>query len=264
MLTQDSSLKTQDFLMNLAIIILAAGKGTRMQSDLAKVLHPLCDKPLIEWVLDATQALQPQRTVVIVGHQGEAVETAVRARFAGTEFATQPEMLGTGHAVQQAEALLKDFDGDTLVVSGDVPLVTSDTLRHLVSRRQEQNAAASMLVAEVADPAAYGRVLCEPDGRVTRIVEAKDASPEIKAIKHVNAGTYCFDGTALWEQLGRVTNQNKSGEYYLTDVIGLLTGAGQRVDAVFVSPREMTGINTRAELAELEAQLRQEGVCHDA
>ncbi|MDQ3815085.1 MAG: NTP transferase domain-containing protein, partial [Armatimonadota bacterium] len=243
------------FSMNLAIIILAAGKGTRMKSDLAKVLHPLCGKPLIAWVLEATQALEPQRTVVVVGHQAAAAEAAVRERFDGIEFVTQPAMLGTGHAVQQAEELLKDFDGDILVTCGDVPLITTETLRRLADKRHEHDAAASMLVATIENPGSYGRVLCEPDGRVTQIVEAKDATPEIIAVKNVNAGTYCFASHALWEQLGRITNENKSGEYYLTDVVGLLTAAGQRVNAVFIDEREMTGINTREELEALEAQL---------
>lgn len=247
--------------MNLAIVILAAGKGTRMDSDLAKVLHPLCGKPLVTWVLEAIQPLQPQRTVVVVGHQASAVEAAVRAQFANVEFVTQSEMLGTGHAVQQAEPLLKDFDGDILVTYGDVPLITTETLQRLVSERREQNAALSMLVATVDDPTGYGRVLTEPDGRVTAIVEQKDATPEIAAIRHVNAGTYCFESRLLWPYLSRIDNNNRSGEFYLTDVVGLATRAGQRVCAVFINEREMTGVNTRAQLQELEAQLRAEGGC---
>ena len=247
--------------MNLAIIILAAGKGTRMESDLAKVLHPLCGKPLVAWVLEATHALQPQRTIVVVGHQAEAVEAAVRENSPEAEFVLQTEMLGTGHAVQQAEAVLRDFEGDIIVTCGDVPLITADTLRRLAASRQEHNAAASMLVAQIEEPGSYGRVLCEADGRVTQIVEAKDATPEILAVQNVNAGTYCFASHALWPQLRRINNNNKSGELYLTDVVGLLTENGDRVDAVFIDEREMMGINTRAQLQSLEEQLRAEGAC---
>ena len=231
-----------------------------MESDLAKVLHPLCGQPLLAWVLDATEALQPQRTIVVVGHQASAVEAAVRERFGNIEFVTQTEMRGTGHAVQQAEAVLSDFDGDIIVTCGDVPLITAATLQQLVTSRQQHNSAASMLVAQVEEPGSYGRVLCEPDGRVTQIVEAKDATPEILAVQNVNAGTYCFASRALWSQLGRITGNNKAGELYLTDVVGLLTENGERVDAVFIEEREMTGINTRAQLQNLEAQLRAEGV----
>ncbi|HVF09349.1 MAG TPA: NTP transferase domain-containing protein [Abditibacteriaceae bacterium] len=247
--------------MNLAIIILAAGKGTRMESDLAKVLHPLCGKPLVAWALEATRALQPQRTILVVGHQAAAVEAAVRERFEGIEFVTQAEMRGTGHAVQQAEAVLRDFAGDIIVTCGDVPLINAATLQRLLSSRQEHDSAASMLVAQIEEPGSYGRVLCEADGRVTQIVEAKDAAPEVLAVQNVNAGTYCFTSRALWAQLGRINSNNKSGELYLTDVIGLLAGNGERVDAVFIDEREMTGINTRAQLENLEAQLRAEGVC---
>src|SRR5215216_739687 len=135
--------------MNLAIVILAAGKGTRMESDLAKVLHPLCGKPLIAWVLEATRPLQPQRTVVVVGHQAEAVEAAARERFEGIEFVTQPAMLGTGHAVQQAEAVLSDFEGDVVVTCGDVPLIGAGTLAQLVEARHTGGATAAMLVGVV-------------------------------------------------------------------------------------------------------------------
>lgn len=242
--------------MNLAIIVLAAGKGTRMESDLAKVLHPLCGKPLIAWVLETVSALQPQRIVAVVGHQAAAVERQVRERFPAVEFARQEPMLGTGHAVQQAQAALGDFEGDIMVIYGDTPLISEGALRQLAQPRE--NALASMMVATVEEPGAYGRVLCEADGRVSQIVEAKDATPEILALSTVNAGTYCFEAKALWYYLAQISNDNRSGEYYLTDVVGLMTQDGQRVDAVFVDEREMTGINTRAQLQQLEQQLQNE------
>jgi UDP-N-acetylglucosamine diphosphorylase/glucosamine-1-phosphate N-acetyltransferase len=242
--------------MSLAIIILAAGKGTRMKSDLAKVLHPLVGKPLISWALDAVAPLQPDRTVIIVGHQAEAVQSVVLENFVNTEFALQSEMLGTGDAVKRAVPLLGGFDGDVIVTCGDVPLLQTETLRRLIQTRRENSSAASMLVAQVDEPGSYGRVVCDDENRVLQIVEAKDASPEVLGIRNVNAGTYCFDAKLLWPQLEQLTNNNKSGEYYLTDVIGFLANAGQRVDAVFVGEREMTGINTREQLEELEAELK--------
>lgn len=241
--------------MDLAIIILAAGKGTRMESDLAKVLHPLCGKPLVAWVLAAAAPLQAKRTVVVVGHQAEAVEAAVREYHAGAEFARQTEMLGTGHAVQQTEAALGGFEGDIIVTCGDAPLIETATLQRMVRLRRERGSAAVMLVAVLDDPGSYGRVLCEADGRVTQIVERKDASPEQLAVQTVNAGTYCFDSRHLWEHLGRIDNQNRSGEFYLTDVVGLMNEAGLRVDALTIGEREMTGVNTKGELAALEAEL---------
>lgn len=258
--------------MNLAIIVLAAGKGTRMASDLAKVLHPLCGKPLVAWVLEAVSALQPQRIVAVVGHQAAEVERQVRQRFPAVEFARQEPMLGTGHAVQQAHAALRDFNGDIIVIYGDTPLISEGALRQLVQKRAGNAAAAgtaaktapaegalaSMMVAVVEEPGAYGRVLCEADGRVSQIVEAKDATPEILALNTVNAGTYCFEAGALWHYLAQISNDNRSGEYYLTDVVGLMTRDGRRVEAVFVDEREMTGINTRAQLQQLEQQLEDE------
>jgi UDP-N-acetylglucosamine pyrophosphorylase len=246
------------FFMSLAIIILAAGKGTRMKSDLAKVLHPLGGKPLISWALDAVAPLQPDRTVVIVGHQAEEVEKTVRASFTNIEFALQNEMLGTGDAVKRAVPLLQNFEGDVIVTCGDVPLLKTETLQRLIQTRRENNSAASMLVAQVDEPGSYGRVVCDDENRVLQIVEAKDASPEVLAIRNVNAGTYCFDAKLLWPQLKQLTNANKSGEYYLTDVVGFLANDNQRVDAVFVGEREMTGINTREQLEELEAELKGE------
>ena len=243
------------FLMSLALIILAAGKGTRMESDLAKVLHPLCDKPLVIWALESAAPLQPERVVVVVGHQAQSVQDRVLEAFPHAEFATQDQMLGTGHAVQQCEAALQNFRGDIIVTCGDVPLLRSETLQNLVNRRRDANAAASLLVATVDEPGSYGRVIRNKDGVVEKIVEAKDANETEKQCRVVNAGTYCFESAALWRELAKIGNSNASGEYYLTDVIGLLTNGGELVVSVDVSEREMTGINTRAQLQQLEAEI---------
>jgi UDP-N-acetylglucosamine diphosphorylase/glucosamine-1-phosphate N-acetyltransferase len=254
--------------MSLAFIILAAGKGTRMESDLAKVLHPLCGKPLVVWVLEAAYGLQPARTVAVVGHQAEKVQTEIATRFPQVEYARQTEMLGTGHAVQQVEPVLANFEGDIIVTCGDAPLISTTTFEALVNKRRALGAAAAMLYATVENPGSYGRVIRDGAGRdgetVTKIVEAKDASDEEKLCPDINAGTYCFESRALWEQLKRIDNKNKSGEYYLTDVVGLLTAAGQTVAAVQIAESEMVGINTKAELLELENQLRAGGRCGNA
>lgn len=241
--------------MKLAILVLAAGKGTRMQSDLPKVLHPLLGKPLVGWVLDACRELNPDRLLTIVGHRADLVKAEVGPVYSEVEFVLQPEMKGTGHAVMMAEPALQEFTGDIVVTCGDAPLMTAQTLRDLVAKRRATGAAASMLIGKLENPGSYGRVLCEENGTVHQIIEAKDASDEVRSLSTVNAGTYCFQAEALWEQLARVGNDNKSGEYYLTDVVGLLTAAGRGVTGIFIGEREMTGVNTREELAELEAEL---------
>ena len=182
----------------LAVVILAAGKGTRMQSDMAKVLHPLCRKPLVAWAIEAAQTLNPERIIVIVGHQAQAVQAEIESRFSGIEFALQSQMLGTGHAVQQAEPLLRDFEGDIVVTCGDAPLLKGETLRHLVERKREQNASASMLIGRLDEPGSYGRVRCDEDGTVHEIVEFKDADEETRALRTVNSGTYCFEASKMW------------------------------------------------------------------
>lgn len=245
----------------LAVIILAAGKGTRMQSDMAKVLHPLCRKPLVAWAIEAAQTLNPERTIVIVGHQAQAVQAEIESRFSGIEFALQSQMLGTGHAVQQAEPLLRDFDGDIVVTCGDAPLLKGETLRHLVERKREQNAAASMLIGRLDEPGSYGRVRCDEDGTVHEIIEAKDADEATRALRTVNSGTYCFEASKMWPQIGMLDKDNASGELYLTDVIGFLTSQGERVAGIFIAEREMTGVNTRQQLEELEFMLQSEGAC---
>ena len=229
-----------------------------MESDLPKVLHPLRGQPLLAHVLDAARALHPDRLIAIVGHRADLVQSEIKPSYPEVEFVNQGEMLGTGHAVRQAQSALQNFAGDILVTCGDAPLLTSQTLDDLRKKRAQFDAGAAMLVGRLDDPGSYGRVVMDEKGQVSEIVEAKDASPEVLGLETVNAGTYCFGSSELWEQLARVDNKNKAGEYYLTDVIGLLRQAGQTVVGELVAAREMTGINTRAELAQLEAQLQGE------
>ena len=246
--------------MPLAILVLAAGKGTRMESDLPKVLHPLLGKPLLAHVLDAALQLSPDRLICIVGHRADLVEAQIKPDYPDAEFVNQGEMLGTGHAVGQAQKALEGFEGDIIVTCGDAPLLTGATLDDLRKKRARHDAAAAMLVGRLDNPGSYGRVVMDENGEVSEIVEAKDASAEILALPTVNAGTYCFVAADFWPILARVGNHNKAGEYYLTDVVALLRGAGKSVVGELISQREMTGINTKAELAQLQEQLQKEAL----
>ncbi len=236
-------------------VVLAAGKGTRMKSDLAKVLHPLAGRPLIAHVLDTARAAGVERIVVVVGHQREAVQAAVAAD--DLAFAVQEPQLGTGHAVQMAAPHLR-AGGYTVVLSGDVPLLGVETLRQLVSATISSGAAATVLTCLVTDAGAYGRVVTDDAGRLQRIVEARDATPAELAIGEFNTGVYCYRTDQLVQALGGLTTDNDQGEYYLTDTVAYLVSRGHDVRTVVTrDPNEVRGINTVAELAEAEAQYRQ-------
>jgi UDP-N-acetylglucosamine diphosphorylase/glucosamine-1-phosphate N-acetyltransferase len=235
----------------LAIVILAAGKGTRMNSDLPKVLHPLGGVPLIEHVLRASRPLKPARTVVIVGHRRE--EVLDQLRDSGVEFAVQEPQLGTGHAVQQAGPVLNGFRGSVIVLSGDVPMLRAKTLQKLLEAHQTAGAAATVLSTQAPNPTAYGRIIRDGEGRFLRIVEEREATAEEKTIHEINSGIYCFDSEELFSALRDVRADNSKGEYYLTDVIGLLRRQGLPVQAFdFADFNEVQGINTVVELASAE------------
>jgi len=233
-----------------AAVILAAGKGTRMRSDLAKVLFPLAGRPLLLYVLDAVRRAGFGRTVVVVGHQADAVR-----RAAGTEpaFVLQEPQLGTGHAVQCAMPALAGFDGAVVVLAGDVPLIRSRTLRRLVDRRREGGSLVTVLTAEVPDPAGYGRIVRGPGGEVAAIVEDKDATPAQRKIREINSGIYAFDRAFLDRGLPRLGNENRQGEYYLTDTVGMAVAEGGPVAGVRIEdPRELEGVNTPEQLEAME------------
>ena len=239
---------------DLITVILAAGKGTRMHSDLAKVLHRLNGRPMIHYVLDTARALRSRRIIVIVGHQAEAV----RRELAGTtvEFAVQEEQRGTGHAVRQAGPLLAGEKGVVLVLAGDTPLIRPSTLEPLMIAHRSEGAAASVLTARVEDPTGLGRILRDEAGRIDRIVEEKDATEKQRALKEVNTSTYCFEPSRLLQALDRLTPENRQGEYYLTDTIEILRRQGHRIaDAAAGKPEETTGINTPEHLAAAESRL---------
>ncbi len=231
----------------LLTVILAAGKGTRMKSRLPKVLHKIGGKPMVEQVLCAANEAGSECNVVIVGFGAEKVMEHLAGR---AQFAMQEEQLGTGHAVMQARDILADWDGTVLVVCGDTPLLTPALLKNLYEEHEAQGAKATVLTAKMADPTGYGRVIRDSEGVVVKIVEQKDASEEEKLVDEVNTAIYCFDAKALLGTLDSLTCNNAQGEYYLTDVIGILRDRGERVWAVVADdPSEVQGINSRVQLA---------------
>lgn len=237
-------------------LILAAGAGTRMKSDLAKVLHRLCGRPLVEHVVDAAQRAGIERPVVVIGHQADKVREALFGRE--VDFVLQAEQKGTGHAVMQAEPLIRDFGGDLLVLYGDVPLIKPETIKALLAKHRSEGNACTMLTTVIDEPGKYGRVIRGADGGVERIVEARDATAEELEVKEINPAIYCFDCRLMLEALRQVRPDNDQREYYLTDVIGIMKGRGQAVAASIVpDSRQVLGINTQEELRECEAYLDQ-------
>jgi len=238
---------------SLSVIILAAGQGKRMRSDLPKVLQPLAGRPLLAHVIAQARALDAAAVHVVVGHGGDAV----RAAFAGAPglaWATQAEQKGTGHAVQQAIAAVPD-DHLVLVLYGDVPLVTPGTLERLLA--PARRGALGVLTAEFADPTGYGRIVRDAEGAVARIVEHKDANELERQGREVNTGLMAAPAADLKRWLKALRNDNAQGEYYLTDVVQVLSQAGHRVESLIgADPTEMLGINDRAQLAAAEAELR--------
>lgn len=209
-------------------IVLAAGQGKRMKSKLYKVLHPVCGKPMVGHVLDTVKRAGVTRNVVVVGHGAEAVQSYLGA---SAEYVLQEQQLGTGHAVKQAKDLLGSEKGTTIVICGDTPLVTSETLEGLMQLHESRGAAATVLTAHMDNPAGYGRVIRGEDGSVMKIVEQKDCNETENAVQEINTGTYCFDNAKLFEALDKVTNNNAQQEYYLTDVVGIFREAGETVEA---------------------------------
>jgi bifunctional UDP-N-acetylglucosamine pyrophosphorylase/glucosamine-1-phosphate N-acetyltransferase len=242
----------------LSVVILAAGLGTRMKSRRAKVLHELGGLPLITHVVKTAQELDPQTILVVVGHQAEEVEKVVLDVVGElASFAVQAKQRGTGDAVESTRSQLENSDSLLLVLSGDVPLIRGETLRNLIAHHRETGAACSILSVELQNPTGYGRRVRHEDGSFARIVEHKDATPEQRQIREINSGIYCFEASELFQALRRVKPVNEQGEYYLTDVAEIILSLGGKVSVYLHNdPREVSGINTRAELAEFENLLR--------
>jgi bifunctional UDP-N-acetylglucosamine pyrophosphorylase/glucosamine-1-phosphate N-acetyltransferase len=243
---------------SLVTLILAAGLGTRMRSARAKVLHELDGLPLITYVCRTAQQLSPEKIYVVVGHQAPEVECAVQSEVGDkAAFVTQTEQRGTGDAVMAAQSQLEHSDSLVLVLSGDVPMIRAATLENLASQHRASGAACSILSVRLENPTGYGRIVRDESDRFLRIVEQKDSSPEEHKLKEINSGIYCFDARKLFAALKRVEPSNKQGEYYLTDVPQILLSDGEMVNVyLHGDAREVSGINTRAELAEFENLMR--------
>ena len=235
-------------------IILAAGKGTRMKSDLPKVLHQVAGLSMLEHVRRAVDALTPQAVVTVIGHKAEMVQKALEDR---SSFVLQTQQLGTGHAVMMAEELLSDKEGHTLVIAGDTPLITGESLKALIDFHVNHKNVATILTAQAENPFGYGRIVRNSSDEVTKIVEQKDATAFEQQITEINTGTYVFDNKQLFEALKKITTDNAQGEYYLTDVISIFKDQGEKVGAYKLHDfDESLGVNDRVALSQAENIMR--------
>lgn len=237
-----------------AAVILAAGKGKRMKSDLPKVLHTVGNKSIISILLDTLEPMEFERIVVVVGYRGELVEKELAGRKIC--IAWQREQKGTGHAVMMARDALSDFEGTTLVALGDVPFLSGGSIDQLFTQHRHSRAAVTCLSAILDDPAGYGRIVREKDSSILKeIVEDRDASPEVREIREINTGTFCFDNRHLFEALDEIDDNNSQGEFYLTDTIKVLHNKGLTASVVAArDPNEVRGVNS-AEQLELLAKI---------
>jgi bifunctional UDP-N-acetylglucosamine pyrophosphorylase/glucosamine-1-phosphate N-acetyltransferase len=240
--------------MKLKTLILAAGKGTRMKSEMPKVIHKVNGVPMISKIIDVLSKLNPEENILILGHKKEEVLKVVGENC---DYVLQTEQLGTGHAVIQAKEKLQDYDGDVMVLCGDTPLLKESTLKSLYEYHKESNAVTTILTSIYENPFGYGRIVKE-NGLVKAIVEEKEASEEIKKIKEVNAGVYCFNSKELFKALDKINNNNEKGEYYLTDVIGIQVAEDKKVQSFVLEDNlEILGVNSKVELAQASKVLRE-------
>jgi UDP-N-acetylglucosamine pyrophosphorylase len=250
-MVKNSSSQTQ---RPLAAVIMAAGKGTRMKdSSKAKVMYEVLGKPMVHYVVDLAKTLEASRVIVIVGYQRDTVIQYLKYTHPNVEFAVQAEQLGTGHAIMQAEEALKDFTGEVVILSGDVPLLTSDSMRKLIDHHRSTAALATILTADFDDPTGYGRIIRSRDGSVKKIIEHKDATEEERHVKEINSGIYVFNGQKLFDGLKHITPQNIQNEYYLTDVFEHFWTQHWKVSALKTTRvEEIMGVNTVQQLEEVK------------
>ena len=236
----------------LRVVILAAGKGTRMNSDLPKVLHKLQSKPLIDYVIDESELLNPKEIILVVGFKKESVIKHTQSRI-NLNYATQIEQLGTGHAVLQTNELLKNKRGHILILYGDVPNIKASTLQPIVNDHISNNRDLTLITAEIDDPTGYGRIIRDKNGNLLKIVEEKDCSDDEKKIKEWNPGIYIFKIPEVFKILDNIKTNNASKEYYLTDAIGLAQQSNMQIKAIKIeNSDEVIGVNTADQLKELE------------
>ncbi len=239
----------------LSIVILAAGKGTRMKSSQAKVLHEVFYEPMVHHVLHAIAPLQPEKSVVIVGHQRELVEKSLEDF--PVDFAVQEEQLGTGHAVLCAESIIGKNDGSVMILCGDSPLIRSQTLEDMFRKHQNSEATLTVMTTILDDPTHYGRIISDDNDGVCAIVEEKDTTPEQKSIQEINAGIYCVDTAFLFKQLKNIGTNNSQGEVYLTDIVTLAVTEGLTVQKYTnPEPQDVLGVNSRLELSQAHQELQ--------
>ena len=251
--------------MATTAIILAAGKGTRMKSDLPKVLHPVCGRPMLAYVLDTARQAGSSRLLVVVGHRADLVKETFADDAKDISWVLQSPQNGTGHAVMVCKRELAGLEGPVLVLAGDGPLIRPETLRQLIETHQATGAACTLATSILPEPGGYGRIVRDQAGNLVGIVEALDATASQKTIREVNVSIYCFDAAALRDVIGRLKNHNAKGEYYLTDTLGLLVAGGRKIAAVAAVPtQDVLSINTLDELQHVSdimaARMAAEGV----
>ena len=233
---------------------MAAGKGTRMKSDMVKVLHKVNGRPMVHYVIDLAKETGSDNIILVIGHQKEKV--IEECNMTGVKFVVQQEQLGTGHAVRITEKIFKDYKGDILILSGDVPLLTIQTIKTLINKHFQSNAIATLLTAEIENPEGYGRIIRNKNGNIMKIVEHKDANAEQQKIKEINAGIYIFKKEELFTTLKLIKNDNAQGEYYLPDVVKIYVERGKKVVAQLTPDFDETrGINTIEQLKYAETIL---------
>ncbi|MBZ4684029.1 MAG: bifunctional UDP-N-acetylglucosamine pyrophosphorylase / glucosamine-phosphate N-acetyltransferase [Fusobacteriaceae bacterium] len=242
--------------MNIVSLVLAAGKGTRMKSELPKVLHKVNGVPMVIKIDSELKKAGISKNILILGHKKELVIKEFENRNINIDYVTQEEQLGTGHAIMQAKEVLKDFEGTVLVTCGDTPLIRNTTIEKFVNFHNEKKASATILTAKVDNPFGYGRIVKNED-KVIAIIEEKEASDDIKKINEINSGVYCFDSKKLFASLEKIDNNNEKGEYYLTDVIKILVNNNELVESYLLEDnQEILGVNSKVQLAEASQVLR--------
>ncbi len=248
--------------MSVKAVILAAGKGTRMKSEFVKVAHTVAGKPVVNYVIEAVLAASAKSVIVVVGHQAELVQE-LSSGYPNMSYVLQAEQLGTGHALMQVVPHLTDPNDTVVVLAGDCPLIKPDTLQALLAVHAQSHAAGTILTTEMADPASYGRILRDEAGHVLAIREAKDCTPDERAVREINTGIYCFSAGLLVDSLQKITTNNVQKEYYLTDVLEILRQAGHGV-AAYCTPNseQAIGINTRMDLAEINRVIYDQNNLH--
>ena len=245
---------------DIAAIILCAGMGKRMKSFIPKVLHHISGMPMLFYPIKTAKSIGAKKIIVVIGHKGEVVKDQISSLFAKDNilFVNQEPQLGTGHAVMCVEGVLKGFKGDVLILSGDVPLITRETIKGLINIHRRSGSVLSLITAIIEDPSEYGRVIRGKDNAVIRIVEHKDANKDERKIREINTGIYCISSDFLFQNLKRIKKENKQGEYYLPDLIEIAAVEGRKVSGLLhISPKEVMGINNRIELAEANKEMRE-------